>query len=180
MEFVKLVNIWTSDIFLIIKTWLIANASCDRRMENYDHIMWKNYMNGLSPEMKKWIVESPAIYLGMDIDKLSSQLMLKLMRTVNINDNMKDYDFYSFNGPIHEMWFEPWIKYLQMKGVNFHFNTEITSINIENRKIESIKVKKIEDSFEEILINDADYYINSLSIKVLQNYSQKIKLKIPF
>lgn len=44
------------------------------------------------------------------------------------------------NQPTNKGWFEPWVKQLKEKGVNFEFNKELTKINIQDNNVKSVKV----------------------------------------
>lgn len=156
-----------TDIYTIIKLWLIANCSCEKRLENYDHVLWKTITSSLSPEMKKWIVDSPAIYLGMDIDNLSAHLMFKMMNATYSSD-LGEYDFYSFDGPMNQTWFDPWIKFLKNQGVKFYFNHTIDEIVLS----EDNNISYIKTSDDQIVT--ADIYINSLSIEGWSNAVRNI------
>lgn len=65
--------------------------------------------------------------------------------------------FYSsfFNQPTSEAWFDHWFIYLQNKGVKFHFNSELTKINISKNKITHCEVNNVPIT--------ADYYVISIS-----------------
>ncbi len=147
------------DLWFLSKIYLVANCHNLKNLERYDHILWKDYTKNISPELKKWIAESPAIYLGMDIDRLSSHLMLKLLRTNRNIKNLK-YDYYSFNGPINQQWFDIWKKYLESLGVKFHLNTTVVKINTKNNRIKNCVTEKG-------LHHGAKFFVNALSMEQL-------------
>lgn len=151
-----------NDLWILVKMWLIANCGCNKRIEDYDNQLWSDVVDGLSNEMKKWIVDSPSIYLGMDIDKLSAELMLHMLKTTTSTD-LGDYDFYSFNGPANQVWFRPWVEYLKEQGVKFYFNCEVKNINVINDKISNVQVQH--ENSNNVTTLFADYYVNGLSIE---------------
>lgn len=144
------------DVLKMIEIWYITNTNSLQTLEKYDSILWKEFTRGMSLEARKWISDSPAIYLGMDIDKLSAHTMLHLLRP--IYQGNRPYDFYSFNGPFNEKWFEPWKKYLIDKGVKF-VSGNIINVAIKDNVIDSIATDN------EII--KGDVFMNALSVESL-------------
>jgi hypothetical protein len=58
-------------------------------------------------------------------------------------------------GPSNEYWFNPWIKYLQEKGVDFHWQKPLTKMDFDGRKITSAT------SGDHLI--EADYYILAIN-----------------
>src|SRR3972149_5542112 len=96
------------DIFLLINMFLVSQLYSQERLEKYATIPWREYMNGLSPELKKWVIDMTSIYLGMDYSKLSSYMMLDLFRH-NANSGIGPNAYYAFDGSMNDIWFNPWI-----------------------------------------------------------------------
>jgi 15-cis-phytoene desaturase len=153
------------DYYYLAKIYLVAKFASEKRLEKYDDVLWNSYMSNLSPVAKKWLVDSPAIFMGMDIDRLSSYLMLDLYRhTTFLNKGpaqQKDgdnYDFYCFDGPINKIWFDPWCEQLKNDGVDIKLNTYIRRINVNNidHKITSIIINDGDEIFADIFVNSLD------------------------
>lgn len=144
------------DIYKLMEIFWLSNSNSLQEIEHYDNILWKDFTKDMSEEAKKWVADSPSIYLGMDIDKLSVHTMIHLLRPIKETD--KIHDFYTFNGTFNEKWFEPWKRYLINNGVKFIRN-EINHIAIDNDKIDFIAIGK------EILT--ADIFVNGLSVESL-------------
>jgi len=143
----------------------IANYLSQNYLRNkYDKILWKDYCKPLSAELYKWVADSPAIYLGMDIDKLSTYTMLNLITENNDYTNRKG--FYSFNGPINEVFFNKWIEKLIENGVEIRRCSAVTSINME-QKVVTIKSDLGEEEIQ------GDYIINSLPIEKFRDILNK-------
>lgn len=176
------------DFVLLFKAFGLAYMACEERLEGYSDVLWSEFMKHLSPEAKRWVVDSPSIYLGMKTDTLSTQLMLSMFRSrktqrINITevDNFgrvyprskpqSQAHFYSFSGPINEVWFQPWVSHLKKNGVIFHMSSQISEIFTENDKIIGIRVDR--DT-----IIKGDIFVNALSVESLaavipsRNFSQ--------
>jgi len=166
-------DITYKDIYYLTKAYIIANVVSEKRLEKYDSIKWKTYMKELSREAKKWIIDSTSIYIGMDYDKLSAHTVLNLLQQDICSRKIDSrYTFFSFDDPISDVWFDPWVDYLKYRGVQFHFGESIEKIrcNDEENRIVSIKTSR-EDEVK------SNIFINSLPIEsfaqALQNSSVK-------
>lgn len=186
-------DITYKDIYYIVKAYFIANAGCEKRLEKYDNIKWKTYMKKLSPEAQKWIVDSTSIYLGMDYNKLSTHSILNLLQQDICSREIDSrYTFFSFDDPISDVWFDPWVEYLKYKGVQFHFEESIKKIrcNEEESRIVSIKTDREDEVKSNIFINSlpiesfAHVLEKTSSIKIryqqLSWYSQQIQTQVTY
>jgi uncharacterized protein with NAD-binding domain and iron-sulfur cluster len=152
------------DYILLLKIFLISRFFCDERIEKYDKVLWKDFIAKASKELKVWLLNVPSVYLGMDIEKLSTELMLNMFKPRNTIDLQQDCSFFSTEGPINELIFNPWVNFLKKRGVKFHFNCNITNIEVQNRNIEKIYLNN------SIVVNTKyDYVINSMDVKNLKN-----------
>lgn len=145
---------------LFIRKVIILSAFCsDNDIMKYDEILWCQYARGISPELRLWLVDSTSIYLGMQYDRVSVAFILLLMRKRKdsplLND---DHVFYSFDGPMNDVLFNPWKQYLTNRGVKFLLGSNITSINVKSNCIDHITF----DSLGIIKTIKGDIYINSL------------------
>lgn len=157
------------DTYLLFCAFLTARYGSKERLDKYQDVLWSDYMGGLSPEMKKWVIDAPSIYLRMDTEFLSTQLMLSMFRKRKSRVGYPT-GFYSLAGPMHKLWFEPWVNYLTEQGVIFHFEEIIMHVNNSSTEIESVFLE------DETRI-EADVYINALSVeewaRVLQDGEYK-------
>ena len=119
-------------------------------------------MQLLSPEAKKWIVDSPSIYMGMKTSNLSAFTMLDLFRQrrhlpPKDRPGKDNSHFFAFDGSIQEVWFNPWVNHLKSKGVVFHMNSNVERVAVDDNSVRRIIVNK-KDVW-------ADKFINSLSVE---------------
>ncbi len=181
------------DIYYMSRAYVIANVACEKRLEKYDNIKWKSYMKKLSPEAQKWIVDSTSIYLGMDYDKLSAHTVLNLLQQDICSWEIDSrYTFFSFDDPISDVWFDPWVEYLKYRGVQFHFEESIEKIrcNEEENRIVSIKTDREDEVKSDIFINSlpiesfAQALQNNSSVKLryqqLSWFSQQIQTQVTY
>lgn len=153
------------DIWKMIQIWTLMFTSSIERLEEYDSILWLDFIDGMSDEAKKWIADAPSIYLGMEVERLSTHTMLKILRPVAQSAKLDTkFDFYSFNGPINDQWFDPWKRYLTSQGVHF-VDATIQDMKIVDGRIHSI----IANNYIEV----ADVYVNALPIESLAKFVPK-------
>lgn len=117
------------DRIILTYIYTYAQIICDERLEFYDKIPWKDYVDGLSPRVKRWILDSNGIILGVNYNELSTYFIFKIIR------NRKKYTkidlsdiFYTFDGSILDILFMPWRAYLENRGVKFLLNHDVTNI----------------------------------------------------
>lgn len=178
---------------------------CEERMESLDSVKWNDYIKNFSPEIRRWLLDSSSIYFGMDYSQLSTHFMIHLGRQ-NKKSFLLDplYNFYSLDGPMNEILFDNWQRFLEKKRVKILLNTNVISletdkvfddginddisdedekngdkkINLKN-KITHIFTEKYdkENDIEDINMISADIFINSLGVEsISQLYPQE---KIP-
>lgn len=156
-------NLSVYDYFLMAKIYIISQYAPQSVIDGYSDVLWSEFCSGASEEFKKWAVDSPSIYLGMYTSKLSSRLILDLFRNKKIvSSEIMENDFYSFNGPINKVWFEPWREYLESKGVVFHMNTNIDRFHFDHshQSVTAIELEKGD-------IVRGDIFINAMSTEGL-------------
>jgi uncharacterized protein with NAD-binding domain and iron-sulfur cluster len=150
-------NLTWWDTFILYKIVLTAYF-CNTIQ--YDSVLWSDFTSGCSPELKRILVDSTSIFLGMDYSKLSTHTMLELIRRNKKSNLLLTDNFYSFDGPMNTVLFDNWQRYLETRGVIIHLNTEIVDINIHKGKIQHI-----ETADKKFMKFDA--YVNSMDIEAL-------------
>ena len=135
-------------------------------MNAMGEVYWKDYVKNLSPEAKRWVLDSTSIYLGMDYNHIDAYLMLDLLRH-NETSKLLDpkYAFYSFNGAMNLTFFNVWVEHLKNEGVSVYLNHEIQSINMDGDKIISINIlNKMTNDSE---TKTGDIFVNGLPTESL-------------
>lgn len=152
------------DILRILYIYNYATSICSERLKQYDSILWKDYIGNMSPEVRRWVLDSTSIYLGMDYNKLSTHFMFSLMRNVQTTTQLDNkYVFYSFDESMYKVLFKPWKSYLQDRGVKVLLDCEVTKIfHIPNlTTISTIEVTHNDKT----ATFTADIYINAMDTK---------------
>ena len=147
-------------LFKLLRTRFLSRGE----LEKFDDITWDDFNKDLSDEMRNWIIESTSIYLGMDYKKVSAHALLDLIYKDASLSFDSSADFFAFDGPMNEVWFDPWQRSLEKQGVKFLMETSVVQILHTAGKIDGI-VYKEKTGQEDFL--KVDYLINSMGIECL-------------
>jgi uncharacterized protein with NAD-binding domain and iron-sulfur cluster len=108
-----------------------------KRLNSLDRLSWSEYINPdntLSHDMRKYVIESMAPYLGAEHSKVNVPSVAKTLETFTLFNKPLSV----MNGPTSEAWFDHWQAYLESKGVTFHLNTQVADVKTMSDTIEAI------------------------------------------
>lgn len=157
------------DKWSLLYNVLYGSTSCDARLNDLDNLTWWDAMHTSS---KSNLFREIGPWLGMDRYKGSYKSVIKVGMEMNYNHfigsiigvNSPDY---ITNKPTSEAVFYHWYHFLKDKGVNIHTNHEIVSIEINNNKVNSVKIfNKLTNQYKTII---ADIFVLGLPIEVLSS-----------
>lgn len=174
------VDITKKDLLKLYLIYFYANSLCDEHLEKYDKMLWCDYIEDISPILKKWILDSISIYLGMEYDKISVYFVFNLLRKISTSSKLdENHTLYSFDGSMNSVLFAPWKRHLKHKGVKFLLNHEILEI-YRTPQLLTISTIKIKND-DEITNQTADVFVNAMDIKNLAKlYPNDIIDKVSF
>lgn len=158
------------DKLILLPYFLKYMASCkDRNIENFSHIGLRNFIQNLnlSKNTEDKIGKIVGPYLGFDYQHASLYDLFYTVEMMRINSNDK-YNFSISKYPTNYSWLDPWVKYLNNKGVKILTDIHVEQFVIKNNKIEKILVNK--DTFI-----TADYFINCTGPEVLETLLRPYK-----
>jgi uncharacterized protein with NAD-binding domain and iron-sulfur cluster len=119
-------------------------TSCDaRRVGAYDRVSWWQFLQGddYSPKVQRQMRAIPRTMVAMDpqrgsaftIGKASMQLLLDYAESAVNNDR-------TLGGPTTEMWIDPWMAYLQSRGVQLHAGAAIERLDVKDGRIGGVRI----------------------------------------
>lgn len=165
-------------ILLLIYGTLIGN----QRFKWHDADKWQSFFNVKSAMLKRWIVDSSSIYLGMEYNKISTHFMLNILRNVKDDSPLLDgkYRFYSFSETMKNI-LHIWTDNLKRKNVNIILNAEIVKLDYvfsENRiqAIEYVQGNEVKTIKADIVICSLDANNLSKLYPLANNFSMLYKL----
>jgi uncharacterized protein with NAD-binding domain and iron-sulfur cluster len=164
--------------FFAQKLWQLITSCKERRIGEYEKVDWWTFVEAdkFSPEYKSLLAKGLTESLVASKAKLAStktvgdiflQLLLDLINPTISTDRL-------LNGPTNEVWIAPWLAHLQTFGVDYHFNSLISSINYANGQIQSATIRDLKTNQQYEV--EGDYYIAALPVEVMANLIIKSKL----
>jgi uncharacterized protein with NAD-binding domain and iron-sulfur cluster len=154
--------------FFAARIWQLMTSCHERRMEEYERIGWWEYVGAESRS------EAYQTYLGRGLTrtlvaakaeeastKTGGDIFIQLL--FNMADPMIEVDRI-LDGPTNEVWIDPWLSYLETRGVRYHFDSVVTRFACEGGKIRGVYVSQ-HDGPEELVAGD--YYVAAVPIEVM-------------
>jgi uncharacterized protein with NAD-binding domain and iron-sulfur cluster len=155
--------------FFAGKLWQLITSCEERRLGEYEKVDWWTFVEAdrFSAEYKSLLAKGLTESLVASKAKLASartvgdifiQLLLDLINPIASTDRL-------LNGPTNEVWIDPWLAHLKTFGVDYYFNSLVTSINCDLGKIKNVTIRDLKT--EEIYEIQADYYIAAVPVEVM-------------
>lgn len=119
--------------FFAERVWQLFTSCKERRLDEYERLSWWDYLDAerKSPAYQSLLARGITTSLVASRAELASvktigyiflQLLLDLIDPAN---NSPDH---ILNGPTNDVWINPWLNYLQSRGVTFHLSTRLRSL----------------------------------------------------
>ena len=156
------------------KLWQLVTSSYERRQQEYERIGWWEYMNtdnqcnGLNPcPYEEYCVGGLTHSLVAAQPKLMStktggdillQLMLLMANPAGRTDRV-------LNGPTNDVWLNPWLTYLESKGVKYFHNHKAIDFACNRHTQEISKVQVMNYATNETIEVTGDYYISAMPLE---------------
>ncbi|KAL7541867.1 hypothetical protein ACHAXR_011310 [Thalassiosira sp. AJA248-18] len=97
--------------------------------------------------------------------------------------SQNSFDVRWCKGNIGELIFEPWVNYLQEKGVTFETSTRVQGFEMEANEISKVKCTKVKDGAEESMTLDADkvvFAVGGEALNAMVRYSPELSRHADF
>ena len=149
------------------RIWQILTSCSERRMEEYERLGWWEFIGA---EQRSDAYQK---LFGIGCTRSVVAAQAKLASTKTIGDMFVQYFFNLaepgisadrvLNGPTNDVWIDPWLTYLHGRGVEYHLNARVRSIEMNGGVVRGVMVEQ-ERSVREVT---ADYYVSALPIEVM-------------
>jgi uncharacterized protein with NAD-binding domain and iron-sulfur cluster len=137
-------------------------TSCDaRRLGTYEHMSWWQFLQGddYSRKLQRQLRAVPRTMVAMDpkrgsartIGTISMQLILDFASSGVTNDR-------TLGGPTSEMWIDPWIAYLQSRGVRLQAGVAVDGLDVGAGRISGVRL--VNDPVPKV----ADFYVLAVPV----------------
>jgi uncharacterized protein with NAD-binding domain and iron-sulfur cluster len=116
-----------------------------RREERYDQLTWWDFLEAdrKSQAFRDLISATTRTMVAAKATEASAYTIGK-MAVRTLFDTLSTVDRV-LNGPTNEVWIDPWVSYLQSRGVQFHGGQELDSIQFteQTKKVESLRFSSV-------------------------------------
>ncbi|MDX2188657.1 MAG: FAD-dependent oxidoreductase [Bacteroidota bacterium] len=151
--------------FFAQRIWQLMTSCYERRKQEYERLSWWEFMEAdrFSEAYKTYFVKGlTRTLVAARAEKVSTktggdillQLTFDILKPGMSSDRI-------LNGPTNEVWINPWLDYLQKKGVKYYFNHEVVELTCMQDKIITAKLKSGNNNIE----IKADYFISALPVE---------------
>lgn len=152
-------------VFFAEKAWQFLTSCGERRLVEYERLNWWDFIEADSRS------ESYRKYFGNGFTRSLVAAKARRASAKTVGDMFMQMLFHVLlpdvpadrvlNGPTNDVWIDPWLKYLQGRGVVYHFNADVRSINYRHGLVRSVSVA-MGSRVQEIL---GDYFIGALPVE---------------
>ena len=156
-----------------LKIWQLLTSCHDRRRNEYERIGWWEFLDSDSHSVAYQTIFSRGLTRTLVAaraetasTKTGGNIFLQLMFDVGLPGVSSDR---ILNAPTNDAWINPWLKYLQEKGVQFHFNTPTQYIQCNDQKISGVVVSN--NGIDNTIT--ADYFLFAVPVEVMANLLNK-------
>jgi uncharacterized protein with NAD-binding domain and iron-sulfur cluster len=156
--------------FFADRIWQLMTSCDERYMDEYERVGWWEYLRAddFSEAYRDLLVE------GLTRSLVAAKAQTASTRTVGtiflqliygmINPSTKDTDRV-LNGPTNDVFLNPWLTYLQSKGVSYTKGWEVMSIKMDGDKIAGISIAPV-NGHQVVRFITGDYYLMATPVEV--------------
>lgn len=150
--------------FFAKRIWQVLSSCDDRRWDELERTSWAEFLEAshFSPEYTKFLVEGLTRSLvaakGNEASsKTVGDILVQLFFDIATPGISSDR---VLNGPTNDVWIDPWLGYLESKGVTYHLEHTLRSIEVDHSDISSVTIEH-KGEMKKI---DADYYVCAVPV----------------
>jgi uncharacterized protein with NAD-binding domain and iron-sulfur cluster len=161
------------------RMWQLMTSCYERRKHEYERIGWwefieadrfsDTYKTFLARGLTRTLVAARAETVST---KTGGDIMLQLMFDIAKPGRSSDC---ILDGPTNEVWMNPWMDFLISKGVKYHLNSKVVSINTDG--LDKITGVVVEQGGIQKTVT-GDYYIGAVPVEVMAGLINEGMLKI--
>ncbi len=149
------------------KVWQLMTSCYARRQNEYEHVGWweftdaDNQRNIYRTLFTQGLTRTLVAARASDAStKTGGDIFLQLL--FNMADPLVPTSDRVLCGPTNKVWLFPWLKYLQSKGVQYHFDSYVKSLECDNQGITGVWVSQQGAAAQKFT---ADYYISAMPVE---------------
>ena len=152
--------------FLMERLWQFATSCEDRKLEEYEKIVWWDYVDAAARSRayqefasiaRATVAANPRLAETRTQGNMALEMIYGLSRFRGSNDRL-------LNGPTSSVWIDPWVQHLEKLGVEFHFDAQLAAIYCEQQLIQHVTVQHKEGPLEDVT---GDYYLVCMPVEAI-------------
>lgn len=151
----------------IEKVWQIMTSCSERRNSEYESKSWWEFI-----EAEEQSEDFRKVFAGVTRSLVAANAKEASMKTIGNVLSQLLLDFISpladpdrvLNGPTNDVWIEPWIHYLQDKGVKVVQNAQCIKVHCQGRKVNHVLI--LQDGGVSTV--KGDYYLSALPVEAME------------
>ncbi len=131
--------------FFAKRIWQVLSSCDDRRWDELQRTSWAEFLEAshFSPAYTKFLVEGLTRSLvaaqgNKAASKTVGDILVQLIFDIATPGVSSDR---VLNGPTNDVWIDPWLKYLEQKGVRYHLEHTVTAIEVDTHNVTSVTVE---------------------------------------
>lgn len=159
--------------FFAKRLWQIWTSSYERREDEFERLSWWDYLDASNKSegyQKFLAIGLSRSLVAADARKANTKVQgdvgIQLIQDAASPGVSSDR---VLNAPTNEAWLTPWLKFLEQKGVVFHFKHSLHHFSVTNGRVSSVTV---EDEHGNRLDVTGDYYLSAVPVEVM-NYAMQ-------
>ncbi len=152
--------------FFSEKIWKFMTSCDERRLAEYEGIDWWSYIDAESRSPAYQAYFGRAITRSLvaakarkastkTIGNIFVQILVDILDpTISSSDRL-------LNGPTNDVWIDPWLTYLESRGLSYHLSTEVVAIHMSGNRVSGVTVRQ---GGRPRLV-EADYYLAAVPLE---------------
>ncbi len=157
-----------AEVLFYVDRLLTLLTTCEeRRVAEYEKIAWWDFIDAehKSAAFQQFLARGATRSMvairaeegsTRTVGYIGLQLTLGLLKVGDPVDHL-------LNGPTNEVWIDPWIQYLQSRGVEFHLDARLAGFRMSGSAISSVTVE-MNGGLHDV---SADYYVSALPAEAI-------------
>ena len=153
--------------FFVSRLLALATSCPERRLAEYENLKWWDFISAqqMSSTYQTYLAQGLTRSLvAMRAQEGSTRtvgyILLQLLYDLICPDLVFDR---LLNGPTNEAWLNPWVDYLQRRGVVFHAGVQVNGFELEGGRVSSVRATENGNPVE----IGAGYYIAAMPVEVM-------------
>lgn len=151
------------------KLWQVM-TSCDERRENeYQDVTWWDFIDAdrYSPAFRNVFSNITKTLVACKSTRANTKTVGTVAAQMSLDLITPDSSFVRIlNGPTNDRWIDPWVRYLQSKGVCYESEAKVTQFHFLDGQVEGVTIVK--DGRHSRVT--ADYYVAAFPVEIMSRF----------